>query len=236
MALPKLEAARYTTELPISKKKADYRPFLVKEQKILLQALESEEGETVQNSLFDLIKSCVYNAEEIDLDHLSFTDIEWLFVQIRIKSAGETADLLLNCDCSEEVKIPVTVDLRESYVKDGENISSNIKLTEEIGINLSLPNLKSFSPTTTEINTNDMFDMIASCIESIYDGDEVHTREDFNKKELMNFMETLSTEQFERIQGFFENMPRLVNNISYDCNECEKHHERELEGVSDFFG
>jgi len=235
MALPKLEAARYTTELPISKKKADYRPFLVKEQKILLQALESEEGQTVQNSLFDLIKTCVYNAEELNLDYLPFTDIEWLFIQIRIKSAGETADLLLNCDCSEEVKIPVTVDLRDCHVKDDANISSNIKITEDIGINLSLPNILSLSTDSTEINTNDMFNLIISCVESIYDGDEVHTREDFNKKELMDFIETLNTEQFEKIQGFFENMPRLVNNISYDCNECEKHHERELEGVSDFF-
>jgi len=91
MALPKLEAVRYTTELPITKKKADFRPFLVKEQKVLLSALEGEDDKTIQSSMFDLIKACVYNEDEIKLDYLPLTDVEWLFVQIRIKSAGETA-------------------------------------------------------------------------------------------------------------------------------------------------
>tara|TARA_B100000902_G_C27288983_1_gene906072 strand:+ start:592 stop:1299 length:708 start_codon:yes stop_codon:yes gene_type:complete len=235
MALPKLEAVRYTTELPITKKKVNYRPFLVKEQKVLLQALEGEESTTIQNSMFDLIKSCVFDEETLKLEHLPMTDVEWLFLQIRIKSAGETADLLLGCDCHEEARTPVTVDLRNIEVIDGEQ-DSTIQLTEEVGINLSYPNILSVQNATDDINTNEMFNMILGCIESIYDGDEVHTREDFDKKELTTFVDSLSSEQFEKVQKFFENMPRLVNKVSYNCSECDKHHDRELQGISDFFG
>jgi len=234
MALPKLEAVRYTTELPISKKTADYRPFLVKEQKVLLSALEGEESSTIQNSMFDLIKTCVYNENELKLDYLPMTDIEWLFIQIRIKSAGETADLQLGCDCHEEARTPVTVDLRNCTVQEG-TADTTIALTDTVGVNLSFPNLLSIQTAGDDINTNEMFNMIASCIESIYDGDEVHTRDDFDKKEVLEFMESLNTEQFGQIQKFFEDMPRLVNNISYECSECGKQIERELQGISDFF-
>ena len=235
MALPKLEAVRYTTELPITKKKADFRPFLVKEQKVLLSALEGEDDKTIQSSMFDLIKACVYNEDEIKLDYLPLTDVEWLFVQIRIKSAGETADLLLGCDCHEEARTQVQVDLRNLIIHEGSQ-EKTIELTEDIGINLSYPNILSLQNTSDDINSNDMFNMLTACVESIYDGDEVHTREDFNQKELMEFMESLSTEQFERIQGFFEDMPRLVNKVSYECSECGKTQDRELQGISDFFG
>ena len=235
MALPKLEAVRYTTELPITKKKADFRPFLVKEQKVLLSALEGEDDKTIQTSMFDLIKACVYNEDEIKLDYLPLTDVEWLFVQIRIKSAGETADLLLGCDCQEEARTQVQVDLRNLIIHEGSQ-EKTIELTENIGINLSYPNIISLQNTSSDINSNDMFIMLAACVESIYDGDEVHTREDFDKKELMEFMESLSTEQFERIQAFFEDMPRLINKVSYECSECGKTQDRELQGISDFFG
>ncbi len=235
MALPKLEAVRYTTELPITKKKADFRPFLVKEQKVLLSALEGEDDKTIQSSMFDLIKACVYNEDEIKLDYLPLTDVEWLFVQIRIKSAGETADLLLGCDCGTETKTPVQVDLRNLTIHEGSK-ESTIELTENIGINLSYPNILSLQNSTDDINSNDIFNMLSACVESIYDGDEVHTREDFEQKELMEFMDSLSTDQFERVQGFFEDMPRLVNKISYECSECGKTQDRELQGISDFFG
>ena len=191
MALPKLEAVRYTTELPISKKKAEYRPFLVKEQKVLLVALESEEDITASNSLFDLIQSCVFNTDEIQLEHLPMTDVEWLFLQIRIKSAGETANILLSCDCHEEAQTPVIVDLRDCFVVEGES-NPNIQLTDQIGINLQFPSLKTVQDGGTDINTNEMFNLIEACIESIYDGDEVHTRDDFNKKELIQIVFLLS--------------------------------------------
>ena len=235
MALPKLDAVRYTTELPVSKKKLDYRPFLVKEQKALLIALESEDNTTTSNSLFDLIRSCVYNPEEASLDHLPMADIEWLFLQIRMKSVGETADLLLSCDCHEESQTPVQVDLRTAKVIESET-DSNIKLTDTIGVILSYPSLNSIKNPTSDINTSEMFSMIESCIDSIYDGDEVHTRDDFDGKEIREFIESLTTNQFEKIQKFFENIPKLVVTITFNCKECDKSHERDLEGISDFFG
>ena len=166
MALPKLEAVRYTTELPITKKKADFRPFLVKEQKVLLSALEGEDDKTIQSSMFDLIKACIYNEDEIKLDYLPLTDVEWLFVQIRIKSAGETADLLLGCDCQEEARTQVQVDLRNLIIHEGSQ-EKTIELTEDIGINLSYPNIISLQNTSADINSNDMFNMLAACVESI---------------------------------------------------------------------
>ena len=235
MALPKLDAVRYTTELPVSKKKVDYRPFLVKEQKILLIALESEEGPVVNNSLYDLIEACVYNNDEIDMPYLPMVDVEYLFLQIRIKSVGETADLLLPCECHEEAMTPVTVDLRNSMLHEVDT-DNDIKLTDTIGMILQYPSLNSVKNPTSDINTNEMFSMIESCIETIYDGDEVHTRDDFTDKELREFVESLTTEQFERVQKFFEDIPKLVNKISYNCKECDKQHDRDLEGISDFFG
>ena len=129
----------------------------------------------------------------------------------------------------------ISLDLRNLIIHEGSQ-DKTIELTEDIGINLSYPNIISLQNTSDDINSNDMFNMLAACVESIYDGDEVHTREDFDKKELMEFMESLSTEQFERVQGFFEDMPRLVNKVSYECSECGKTQDRELQGISDFFG
>ena len=235
MALPKLDAVRYTTELPVSKKKVDYRPFLVKEQKALLIALESEESTTGANSLFDLIEACVFNTDEVKLDYIPMADIEWLFLQIRMKSVGETADISLPCDCHEEAMTPLQVDLRNSIIIETQT-DNNIKLTDSIGVILNYPSLKSVKNPTSDINTDEMFSMIESCIESVYDGDEVHTREDFESKDLREFIESLTTGQFEQIQKFFEDMPKLVNKVTYNCKVCDKYHERDLEGISDFFG
>ncbi len=235
MALPKLDAVRYTTELPVSKQKVDYRPFLVKEQKALLIALESEESSTTANSLFDLIDACVYNTDEIKLNYLPMADVEWLFLQIRMKSVGETAEILLPCDCHEEAQTPYQVDLRDSMIVEAKT-DNNIKLTDSIGVILTYPSLNSVKNPTGDINTDEMFSMIESCIESIYDGDEVHTRDDFNSKDLREFVESLTTAQFEQVQKFFEDIPKLVNKVTYNCKECDKYHERDLEGISDFFG
>jgi hypothetical protein len=235
MALPKLDAVRYTTELPVSKQKVDYRPFLVKEQKILLIAMESEDDTTIQTSILDLLQACVYNNEDIKLNTLPMADVEYLFLQIRIKSAGETADILLGCDCHEEVQTPITVDLRNAALNRTE-VNNNINITDTIGIILTYPSLSSVKNVSGDINTNEMFSMIEACIESIYDGDEVHTKDDFDSKELKEFIESLTTDQFEKVQKFFEDMPKLVNKITYNCIECDKYHERDLEGISDFFG
>jgi hypothetical protein len=239
MALPKLEAARFSTELPISKKKVEYRPFLVREQKILLQALEGEDVKNITNSLYDLIKACVYNIDETELEHIPMTDLEWLFVQIRIQSAGETADLLFPCDCSEEAKTAVTIDLRNCKVTENK-ANPTIELTKDVGLTLTYPSLKHVSENLKGdgdrlANPSEMFDMVASCIATVWEGEEVHTRDDFSKKELLEFLDTLDTEQFDKVQGFFADMPRLIQKIEFTCGECEKHHERELEGISDFF-
>ena len=191
------------------------------------------------NSLYDLIEACVYDNDKIGLEHIPMTDLEWLFVQIRIQSAGETADLLFPCDCSEEIKNQVTVDLRNCKVTEDKS-NPKIKLTESVGLTLTYPSLNHINKnlkTADEGPTNpsEMFNMIVSCIETVYEGDEVHTRDDFSNKELLEFLDTLDTEQFDKVQTFFADMPKLVQKIEYTCESCEKHHERDLEGISDFF-
>ena len=235
MALPKIESARYTTELPVTKLKVDYRPFLVKEQKILLQAMESEESSTINNSLTDLLKACVLT-DDINIDYIPMADVEYLFIQIRIKSAGETADLLLPCDCHEDAETPVQIDLREIEVVGLDESDNKIQLTTDVGITLQYPSLSSLSTGVGDINTIEMFDMIASCVETVYTSDEVQTRDDFTKKDILEFINSLSTDQFTKIQSFFETMPKVIKKVSYTCKECDKVNERDLQGIADFFG
>tara|TARA_B100000470_G_scaffold204672_1_gene178866 strand:- start:578 stop:1282 length:705 start_codon:yes stop_codon:yes gene_type:complete len=233
MALPKLEANRYSCVLPICKKKVEYRPFLVKEQKVLLIAAESEESVQANSAMIDMIKSCVYDEKEIDLDHVPMMDLEYLFIQIRIKSAGETADIGIPCTECEEVN-QIEVDLRESKL-EGELPNPKLELTETIGITLTYPSVNSIPEDSNPENTEDVFKMIGSCVETIYDGDEVFTRDDFNEKELMNFLDQFSVDQFEQLNNWFLEMPRFEQKINFVCSKCEASQERLLQGVSDFF-
>ena len=197
--------------------------------------MESEESSTINNSLTDLLKTCVLS-DNIDIDNIPMADIEYLFIQIRIKSAGETADILLPCDCHEDATTPVQIDLRELEVTGLDEINNKIQLTTDVGITLQYPSLNSLSVGTGDINTNEMFDMIASCIETVYTSDEVQTREDFTRKEILEFINSLSTQQFGEVQGFFEKMPKVIKKVTYTCSECDKVNERELQGIADFFG
>ena len=233
MALPKLEANRYSCVLPISKKKVEYRPFLVKEQKVLLIAAESEESAEANSAMIDMIKSCVYNEKEIDLNHVPMMDLEYLFIQIRIKSAGETADIGIACTECEEVN-QLEVDLRESKL-EGKLPDPRLELNESMGLTLTYPSVGSIPEGSNPENTEDVFKMIGSCIETIYDGDEVFTRDDFNTKELMDFIDQFSVDQFEQLNEWFLDMPRFEQKINFVCSKCEVNQERVLQGVSDFF-
>ena len=233
MTLPKLEANRYSCVLPISKKKVEYRPFLVKEQKVLLIAAESEESSEANSAMINMIKSCVFNEKEVDLEYVPMMDLEYLFIQIRKKSAGETADIGIACDECKEVN-QLVIDLRESKL-EGELPDPKLELTESMGLTLTYPSINSIPEGSDPNNTEDVFKMIGSCIETIYDGDEVFTRDDFNTKELMDFIDQFSVEQFEELNKWFLEMPRYEQKINFVCTKCEANQERVLQGVSDFF-
>lgn len=232
MALPVLEATRYTCELPVSKKKVEYRPFLVKEQKLLLVAGESDEQSQITNGMLDLLQNCVFNSSEINLNEIPIMDLEYLFIQVRMKSAGETVKVGLGCDKCEQ-PTDVEIDLRKSEM-NGVMPENTIKLTEQIGIKLTYPSLKSMPENETS-TTESIFDMIAGCIDQVYSGDEVFTRDDFNSKELKDFLDQFTSEQFEKLNNYFMAMPKYSQTINWTCIECGVDNERELQGIADFF-
>ncbi len=234
MALPKLEAARYIAELPISKKKVEYRPFLVKEQKVLLIALESEETEQATSSMMELLQNCVFNHEEIGkLEDLPMMDIEFLFVQIRIKSVGETVDVIIPCDkCADTTEL--TIDLTEAGVT-GEVPDPKIELLDGIGMTLSYPTMTMAMQEESDEQTEAVFNMIYNSIETIYNGDEVFTRDDIDRKELEEFLDQFTADQFQKVQDYFMNTPRYSKNVNFVCSKCETVNDKELVGVMDFF-
>ncbi len=234
MALPKLEAARYIAELPISKKKVEYRPFLVKEQKVLLIALESEETEQATSSMMELLQNCVFNHEEIGkLEDLPMMDIEFLFVQIRIKSVGETVDVIIPCDkCGDTTEL--TIDLTEAGVT-GEVPDPKIELLGDIGMVLSYPTMTTALQDEPDDKTESVFNMIYDSIEQIYNGDEVYTKDDIDRKELEEFLDQFTADQFEKVQNYFLNMPRFSKNVNFVCSKCETVNDNVLVGVMDFF-
>ena len=235
MGLPKLEVARYTTELPITKKKVEYRPFLVKEQKVLLIAIESEETDQATASLIDLLKNCILNLDKIGrLEDLPMMDLEYLFVQIRIKSVGETVDVSIPCEkCADTTEL--TIDLTEASIS-GEIPDPKIELLDGIGMVLSYPTFAMVQDTDAELeSTETVFNMICNSIETVYSGDEVFTRDDMDRKDVEEFLDQFTTEQFQKVQNYFMNMPRYSKKVDFICSKCETNNEKELSGVMDFF-
>ena len=234
MTLPKLEAVRYTTKLPITNKKVEYRPFLVKEQKVLLIALESEETNQATSSMIELIRNCVFNLDQIGkLEDLPMMDLEYLFVQIRIKSVGETVDVSIPCDKCEEIT-EVSIDLTEAAMS-GKVPDPKIELVDGIGMTLSYPTMSNIQEDENLEQTEAVFNMIYNCIETIYNGDEVFTRDDIDRKELEEFLDQFTTDQFEKVQNYFMDMPRYSKKVNFICSKCETNNEKELVGVMDFF-
>tara|TARA_Y100001973_G_C5168336_1_gene317511 strand:+ start:171 stop:875 length:705 start_codon:yes stop_codon:yes gene_type:complete len=233
MALPILESNRYFCDLPVSKEKIEYRPFLVKEQKILLTALESEDMNEVNHSILDLLRNCVLN--EVNFDKLPISDIEYLFIQLRIKSVGETSDIKLACQNCEEFN-DIVVNLDEISL-DGEIKDGVINLTDSVSIKFRAPSFKDL-PTDTNVDNADIesiFEIMRNCVECITQGEEVFTHDDFNHNELQEFFDNLNTDQFTEIQQFFVDIPRVKSVVNFNCSKCDHQNERELAGLQDFF-
>ena len=238
MPLPKITTPTYELELPSTQKKVRYRPFLVKEEKVLLIALETEDTKEITNAIRAVIKSCVLT-RGIKVETLPTFDIEYLFLNIRGKSVGETIEVNLICpdDGVTEVKKNIPIDDIQIQRTDGH--TNQIKLDDNIMMELKYPSLDQFIKNNfdfAEGNQMDQsFELIGTCIDKIYTEEEVWTASDCTKKELTEFLESMNSSQFKEIENFFETMPKLSHTIKVKNPNTEKENDVVLEGLASFF-
>jgi hypothetical protein len=233
MALPKLNSApKYQITVPSTGQEVRYRPYLVKEEKILMLAMESQDQGSALSAIVDTIESCV---TDINTKELTTFDVEYLFTQIRSKSVGETAKVGVgckHCDATNEVVIK----LDDISVTIPDNLSKNIQLTDDISLLMRWPSYKEVtSMDTNQTDTETTFSLIASCIDSVQTGDESIRLRDETAKEVSEFVESLSSTQFDLIKGYVEQMPKMEHSVSFECVSCKKVSDVTLSGISDFF-
>jgi len=236
MALPILITPTYELEIPSTEEKIKYRPFLVKEEKILLIALESNENLDIVQAVKTIVDDCTFN--KLDLGNLPMFDVEYIFLQIRAKSVGEVSKLKILCQDDMETYTDYEINLTDIEVEVIEGHTNKIELTDKMGIIMKYPTIDSFQSTgITSISSSNMLDVISSCILQIYDkkGEEVHYAKDQTVKELIDFIEQLSSQQFKDLQKFFDTMPRLKHTIMVENPKTKVKNKIELNGLNDFF-
>ena len=237
MALPKLNTPTYELEIPSTDEKIQYRPFLVKEEKILMMALETKDNAQIVNAVKDIVNECTFN--KVNISTMPMFDTEYIFLQIRSKSVGEVSKLKLLCPDDKKTYADVELDLNEVKVQVEDDHTNKIELTDDMGIIMTYPSIDSFSETgIQEINATNMLDVIGSCVLQIYEqkGEKVYEAKDQTKKELTEFIEQLNTKQFQDVQKFFDTMPRLKHTIKIKNPKTKKTSEVTLSGLNDFFG
>ena len=233
MTLPVINTPTYELVVPSTKETLVYRPFLVKEEKILLMAMEEEKDTQLNRALKQVVNNCTF--EKLDVGKLPLFDLEYIFLRIRAKSVGEVAKIQVLCEDDGETYVPVEIDLETIEVEFQEDHTTKIELTDEIGIEMGYPTFEflNFKPGETEVNQ--LFDIIGSSIERVYEGETVYEKADFSKKDLKVFLESLTSEQFLKVQKFFETMPRLRHKIEVVNPKTKKKNEITLEGLQAFF-
>jgi len=238
MPLPKISTPTYELELPSTGKKVKYRPFLVKEEKILIIAMESEDEKQITNAIKEVISSCIMS-RGIKVEQLSTFDIEYLFLNIRGKSVGEEVEVMVTCPDDGVTQIPTTINLDDIKVQKGENHTRDIKLDGELMLRMKYPSLDEFIKnnfSSEEISVDNTFDLISSCVEQVYSEEESWSAADCTKKELKEFLEQLSSKQFKEIETFFETMPKLSHTITIKNPKTGVESDIVLEGLTAFFG
>ena len=240
MALPMMSAPTYNMVVPSSGSTVRFRPFVVKEEKSLLIAQQSEDLGIMIDTLKEVIKSCVL--DELDANKLATFDLEYMFTQIRAKSVGEMVDLLFACDVdhgeqNEKARAKVSIDLTTLVVEKGANHTNKINLFGDVGVVMKYPTIE-IMKKLEGINLTDfdkVFDIMALSIDYIYQGEELFYAKEQKYEELLGFVNNLTSEQFLKMQEFFVSMPKIRKEIEYDCPVCGKHHQKTLEGLQSFF-
>ena len=238
MPLPKIVTPEYDLVLPSTQKNITYRPFLVKEEKLLVLALESENTKQITTAIKSVLKSCILT-RGIKVEKLPTFDIEYLFLNIRARSVGEEVEVNIVAPDDGETNVTVTIDLEDIQVQTNENHSNKIKLDETLMMEIKYPSLEQFISNNFdfegETDINQSFELIASCIDKIYNEDEVWSTDDCSKKEVVDFLEQMSSTQFKEIEQFFETMPKLSHTIEITNPSTKVKSTIVLEGLSSFF-
>lgn len=240
MALPKINAPVYEVELPLSKKVIQYRPFLVKEQRNLLMAMESKEYSTIEQNIKQVLHNCTIT-QNVVIDDLPVIDIEFYFIQLRAKSVGEISENKYVCnnivnDSECGFVMDVDINLLDITVEKNPDIKDTIKLNNEFTIKLTYPKFSIVNQAATIENVDEFaFKMIADSIEYIHDGEQFYYAKDSSLKELIEFLEQLNQDQFSKIEEFFSNLPKLKKDVDIKCKKCGYEHHIEVEGLESFF-
>jgi hypothetical protein len=238
MPLPKIATPTYELELPSTGETIQYRPFLVKEEKVLVIALESQDTKQITNSIKTVIKNCILT-KGIKVESLPTFDIEYLFLNIRGKSVGEEIDVNIICPDDEETQVSVTINLDDIQVIKSDEHEKRIKLDKSIMMEMRYPSLDQFIKNNFEFDDktsmDQSFELISSCIDKIYTEDEVWVAADCTKKEINEFLESMNSSQFKGIEKFFETMPKLSHTVKVKNPNTKVESEVVLEGLASFF-
>ena len=243
MALPKLDVPIFTVDLPLTKTKLRYRPFLVKEEKLLLIAVESDDEQTIMDSIKQIINNCCL--DEIDTDSLPITDLEYFFLHLRARSIGEIVDLQYRCnnkvkneegqevECGNNVKIKVNVlEIQPTF---NEKHTNKIELTKNLGIVMKYPNFSLIDKVKSTNDVDQILNIVKNCVDYIYDADSIYYRKDISDEELSEFIENLTQKQFAKVQEFFETVPAIKKELDFKCNKCHYEEKIVVEGIQNFF-
>lgn len=238
MPLPKLNTPTYELTLPSSNRKVKYRPFLVKEEKILLIAMESEDEKEMQNAVKQILKNCILT-RGISVDKLAVFDIEYLFLNIRGKSVGEDIKLNIVCPDDEVTEVEVSVNVEDVKIQKSDKHDPVIQLTDQVAIVMKYPSMEMFVKNNitgeSQQKVDTIFDMTIDCISQVVEGEDVLEAKSFSKKEMLEFVETFDTQQFQKIQDFFETMPKLSHKIKVLNPKTNIESDVVIEGLSSFF-
>lgn len=240
MALPKIDAPTYEISLPVSKKNVKFRPFLVKEQKILLMAMESGEKDVIENNIRQVLQNCSLE-QAIDVENLPLIDIEYYFLNLRARSVGEKVETKYRCENDVDGKPcghinDVSFNILDTKVEFPEEMNDTIPLDGKIGIKMKYPEFSVIRKLENAETITDVgFELVIDCIDYIYDEDNIYHAHETPKEELMQFLESLTKEQFDKIESFVDNMPKLEKKINFICSKCGFNHNINVQGLDDFF-
>lgn len=237
MPLPKLSTPTYELEVPSTGKKIKYRPFLVKEEKILLLAMETEDEKQMADAVKTILSNCIQTAR-FKVESLSLFDIEYIFLNIRGKSIGETVEVNVTCPDDGATIVPIEIDIDDIKVQKSDDHTNIIKLNDSVSVIMKYPSMDLFIKNNmkdSQSEIDDVFEIASMCIEQIVDGEEVYETANFSKKEILEFLEGMDTKQFVEIQKFFETMPKLSHTVQIKNPATGVTSDVVIEGLSSFF-